>query len=67
MKETLSGALRHVAYAGGWKKLEPLWDGISRMRRATQMLPALEAVLSDFGKRIAASEHDYESVVPEAI
>lgn len=25
-KATWSERLRHVAYAGGWKKLEPLWD-----------------------------------------
>lgn len=37
--------LRHVAYAGGWKKLEPMWDFIIRAKRATSMLPVLEAVL----------------------
>src|SRR5437764_8573448 len=41
--------LRHVAYAGGWKKLEPLWDGIIRAKRATRMLPVLETVLAGFG------------------
>lgn len=46
--------LRHVAYAGGWKKLEPLWDVIIRARRATQMLPTLEAVLSGFGTHAPA-------------
>jgi hypothetical protein len=40
---------RHVAYAAGWKKFEPLWDAIIRAKRATQMLPTLEAVLSGFG------------------
>ena len=29
-KPTLAGRLRHVAYAGGWKKLEPLWDLVIR-------------------------------------
>jgi radical SAM superfamily enzyme YgiQ (UPF0313 family) len=37
--------LRHVAYAGGWKKFEPMWDFIIRAKRATNMLPVLEAVL----------------------
>lgn len=41
--------LRHVAYAGGWKKCEPMWDLIIRARRASSMLPVLEAVLAAFG------------------
>lgn len=41
---------RHVAYAGGWKKLEPLWDRVIRARRAARMLPALEAILAGFGR-----------------
>jgi radical SAM superfamily enzyme YgiQ (UPF0313 family) len=40
-----SARLRHIAYAGGWKKLEPMWDFIIRAKRATRMLPVLEAVL----------------------
>jgi len=50
-KETMAGRLRHIAYAGGWKKFEPLWDFIIRAKRATNMLPVLEGVLSEFGKR----------------
>jgi radical SAM superfamily enzyme YgiQ (UPF0313 family) len=42
--------LRHVAYAGGWKKLEPMWDLIIRAKRASSMLPVLEQVLSAFGR-----------------
>jgi len=41
--------LRHVAYAGGWKKFETLWDWVIRARRATSMLPVLESVLGGFG------------------
>ena len=41
--------LRHMAYAGGWKKFEPMWDWIIRAKRATQMLPALESILAGFG------------------
>lgn len=44
------GRLRHVAYAGGWKKFEPLWDWVIRARRAGQMLPVLETILSSFGR-----------------
>ena len=46
--------LRHAAYAIGWKKLEPLWDAIIRARQATSMLPVLEAILSEFGRRAPA-------------
>jgi radical SAM superfamily enzyme YgiQ (UPF0313 family) len=48
-KDGWSERLRHVAYAGGWKKFEPMWDWIIRARRATRMLPVLEAVLAGFG------------------
>ena len=41
-KETLAGKLRHVAYAGGWKKFEPMWDVVIRAKRAGTMLPVLE-------------------------
>ena len=50
-KPTLRGALRHAAYAAGWKKFEPLWDLVIRMKRAGGALPILEAVLSGFGGR----------------
>ena len=41
----LSGILRHLAYAGGWKKFEPLWDLVIRGRRLAAALPLLERVL----------------------
>jgi diphthamide synthase (EF-2-diphthine--ammonia ligase) len=41
--------LRHVTYAAGWKKFEPMWDFIIRAKRATAMLPTLETVLNGFG------------------
>ncbi|MEZ4869079.1 MAG: radical SAM protein [Caldilineaceae bacterium] len=50
-KSSLKGRLRHVAYAGGWKKFEPLWDGIIRLKRAGAALPMLEAILSGFGEQ----------------
>ena len=37
-----------LAYAGGWKKFEPLWDLIIRSRRVAQMLPWLECILGGF-------------------
>jgi radical SAM superfamily enzyme YgiQ (UPF0313 family) len=47
--------LRHFAYAAGWKKFEPLWDFIIRARQAGSMLPVLETILSEFGRRSADS------------
>jgi hypothetical protein len=49
-KPDFIGAARHVAYAGGWKKFEPLWDMVIRARRLTHMLPVLESVLTGFGQ-----------------
>lgn len=37
---------RHIVYAGGWKKCEPLWDWVIRARRVSSLLPVLERVLS---------------------
>jgi len=48
-KPGLTERLRHVAYAGGWKKFEPLWDWVIRAKRVTALLPMLEAVLTGFG------------------
>jgi radical SAM superfamily enzyme YgiQ (UPF0313 family) len=55
-KAGFSERLRHVAYAGGWKKFEPLWDLVIRARRVTSLLPMLEAVLTGFGCHPAAKE-----------
>jgi radical SAM superfamily enzyme YgiQ (UPF0313 family) len=52
--DLLSG-LRHFAYAAGWKKFEPLWDIVIRARRAGMMLPVLETILSEFGRRSATN------------
>jgi radical SAM superfamily enzyme YgiQ (UPF0313 family) len=53
-KPAWSGRLRHVAYAGGWKRFEPLWDVLIRSKRVTRLLPMLEAVLAEFGRRTQA-------------
>jgi radical SAM superfamily enzyme YgiQ (UPF0313 family) len=47
----LVAGFRHFAYAAGWKKFEPLWDFVIRAKRAGMMLPVLEAILSEFGRR----------------
>jgi radical SAM superfamily enzyme YgiQ (UPF0313 family) len=52
-KDRLIERLRHIAYAGGWKKFEPLWDWVIRAKRVTSLLPVLEAVLTGFGSHPA--------------
>lgn len=43
---SLARSAKHLAYAGGWKRLEPLWDAIIRRRHLTRMRPILESVLA---------------------
>lgn len=43
------GRLRHMAYAGGWKKFEPLWDMVIRLKQVGYSRPLLEKILSGFG------------------
>src|SRR6202165_1811388 len=40
-KNSLRGRLRHVAYAGGWKKFEPFWDVAIRTGQVLHLLPVL--------------------------
>lgn len=44
------GRLRHIGYAGGWKRFEPLWDAVIRAKRVLYMLPLLETILEGFGQ-----------------
>jgi len=58
--------LRHLAYAGGWKKLEPMWDRVIRARRVWEFLPLLESVLDGFGvdhRRREARKEQAEAAV----
>ncbi len=47
---TIGRSLKHAAYAGAWKKLEPMWDAIIRAKRLRSMRPLLEGVLSTVGR-----------------
>lgn len=38
--------IKHLFYAGGWKKFEPVWNFIIKTRNLNSMLPLLEALLS---------------------
>ena len=44
--DQLKHRLKHWAYAGGWKKFEPVWNFIIKTKGLNQTLPVLEAVLS---------------------
>jgi radical SAM superfamily enzyme YgiQ (UPF0313 family) len=50
---TRTEQLRHLAYAGGWKKFEPLWDFVIRVKKVANFLPVLETILA--GSEIQAS------------
>ena len=65
-EDVISG-LRHFAYAAGWKKFEPLWDLVIRLKQAGMMLPVLETILSEFGRRSAARKQGDGSIVPEQL
>jgi len=51
VQNNLFNRLRHIAYTGGWKKLEPLWDWVIRTKRVTNLLPVLETVLTGDNSR----------------
>ncbi len=57
-KPTLAGRVRHAAYAGGWKKLEPLWDLVIRSGLVARTRPLLERVLDAAQDR---SQRDFAS------
>jgi radical SAM superfamily enzyme YgiQ (UPF0313 family) len=46
--EGLRGQIRHVAYAGGWKKFESMWNWVIRAKRVANLLPVLETILAAF-------------------
>jgi len=48
-KERWRDRVRHLAYAGGWKKLEPFWDLVIRARQVARLRPVLETVLDGLG------------------
>ncbi|MFB2837717.1 B12-binding domain-containing radical SAM protein [Floridanema evergladense] len=52
-KNTWEQKLRHLIYAGAWKKFEFLWDLIIRAEQVNKVLPMLESVLDGFGKKSA--------------
>jgi len=65
MKEGMPARLRHVAYAAGWKKFEPLWDWLIRAKRVSTMRPTLESVLDGLdqsGPRSSITERSAQAL-----
>ena len=52
---SLKHAAKHLAYSAGWKKFEPAWDFVIRVKQLAQMRPMLEAVLSPVRRRVETS------------
>lgn len=44
--EAKTQQLKHLLYAGGWKKMEPFWNMIIKTKGLNNMLPVLESLLS---------------------
>jgi radical SAM superfamily enzyme YgiQ (UPF0313 family) len=44
-KDQWTQRLRHLAYSGGWKKFEPLWDLVIQAKRVGNFIPLLETIL----------------------
>ncbi len=54
--------IKHLAYAGGWKKFEPLWNFMIKTRHFNQMLPLLEVILSKVNKQtIETPDREYKT------
>jgi radical SAM superfamily enzyme YgiQ (UPF0313 family) len=54
--ELLKHKLKHLMYAGGWKKFEPLWNFLINTKSLNDMLPLLEAILSKVKRRKLSGE-----------
>lgn len=59
--QTLARSARHFAYAGGWKKLEPMWHTAIKGRQLTHLRPVLESILSTVRRRGTLDEPRYSS------
>jgi radical SAM superfamily enzyme YgiQ (UPF0313 family) len=59
--DNLKHIIKHFAYAGGWKKFEPLWNLMIKTQGLNKMLPLLEAILSKVKQKDA---HDPLSPFP---
>ena len=61
-------SLKHLAYSAGWKKFEPAWDFVIRLKQLAQMRPMLEAVLSPVERGgLEPRRAEVGSSVPESV
>jgi radical SAM superfamily enzyme YgiQ (UPF0313 family) len=61
--EDFSQKLKHFAYAGGWKKFEPVWNFMIKTRGLNQMLPLLESILSTMkGQRVKETTSPFPAI-----
>ena len=44
--DSIDMRVKHMAYAAGWKRFEPLWNIVIKLQRLAGMRPALESILS---------------------
>lgn len=62
--ENVKHAVKHFAYAGGWKKFEPLWNFMIKTQGLNKMLPLLEAILSKVNAKTKARLPEKPSPFP---
>ncbi len=48
LQKSLPYKIRHFAFKAAWKKLEPFWDLVVRLKSVSTFTPVLETVLSGF-------------------
>jgi len=72
--ESIKHRLKHFFYSAGWKKFEPAWDLVIRIKQLSQMRPILEAVLAPAGTRtseaappLAQSRISMQSSTPDGV
>ena len=60
--DNLKHTIKHFAYAGGWKKFEPLWNFMIKTRGLNKMLPLLEAILSKINNKENAGRSPFPAI-----
>jgi len=58
--DNLRQVIKHFAYAGGWKKFEPLWNFMIKTKGLNKMLPLLESILSKVNRK----KNEQEKISP---
>ncbi len=61
---SLKHSIKHFAYSAGWKKFEPAWDVVIRLKQLAQMRPILEAVLSRVAPGSGAKQPAADPLLP---